>query len=224
MSGAVYQPTTVTYESNGASERWQDRPISYLTTSVTQAARRPCWNLASCMPSRNVLPIILISTCVGCFSLGLVLLINGAIGYAEPSDAQEDTNLILTVFGAVFLSLSVLLFACFLRATRRLCWRRRAVKESSPGGASAPGDLQAATNPSTDLLVAAQYAPVPEVATNGGAYNAAAGNGIDEEERKRLMNEQENHKEITNEDADRMVESDPRIVLRPLNSSAQEEA
>lgn len=68
QSSAVYQPTTVTYEANGRPDRWQDRPISYLASSVTQAARRPCG--LSCLPSRNLLPVVLITSCVACFSLG----------------------------------------------------------------------------------------------------------------------------------------------------------
>lgn len=68
MSGAVYQPTTVQYESNGTPDRWQNRPISYLG-SISQNARRPC---LSCLPSRNVLPLVLITSCVASFSLGYV--------------------------------------------------------------------------------------------------------------------------------------------------------
>lgn len=64
MSGAVYQPTTM----QEPQERWHDRPISYLASTVSQTARRPCG--LNCLPSRNVLPLVLISSCVACFSLG----------------------------------------------------------------------------------------------------------------------------------------------------------
>ncbi|KAJ8943261.1 hypothetical protein NQ318_017278 [Aromia moschata] len=150
MSGAVYQPTTVTYESNGPQERWQDRPISYLASTVTQTARRPCG--LNCLPSRNFLPIILISSCIACFALGLVLLIHGALGYSETAENKEDIYLVVTIFGAIFFALSILLFVFFLRLTRRMCWRNVKDHMGTSGG-------QALTvNPSTDLLVTAQYA------------------------------------------------------------------
>lgn len=87
-------------------------------------------------------------------------------------------------------------------------------------------------NPSTDLLVTAQYAPVSEVVYQPPTTN-------EDTEQSKLM-PQEN-KELrwialfskllelifefisSNEDTDRMVERDPRIVLRPLNPPAHEE-
>ncbi|CAH1108449.1 unnamed protein product [Psylliodes chrysocephalus] len=205
MSGAVYQPTTITYESNGPQERWQDRPISYLASSVSQSARRPCG--ISCLPSRNVLPIVLVSTCVACFIIGLIMLIQGAMGYSETSENKEDIFLVVTIFGAVLFAISILLFVFFIRLTRRMCWRNTKDHLDTSGG-------QALTvNPSTDLLVTAQYAPVSEV-----AYQPAQ---QEDSEQSKLM-PQEN-KDLINEDTDRMVERDPRIVLRPLNTPAHEE-
>lgn len=63
-------------------------------------------------------------------------------------------------------------------------------------------------NPSTDLLVTAQYAPVSEVAYQ--PPNLVA----DEEERRKLMG---SDNKDCNEENERMLEPDPRIVLRPLN-------
>ncbi|XP_019865469.1 uncharacterized protein LOC109594669 [Aethina tumida] len=204
MSGAVYQPTTVQYESNGHQERWQDRPISYLASTVSQTARRPCG--INCLPSRNVLPIILITSCVACFSLGLVMLIHGAVGYSDNPEDKEGVYLAVTIFGAVFFALSILLFVFFLRLTRRMCWRNIKDHLNSSGGQNLT------VNPSTDLLVAAQYAPVSEV-----AYQPTP----EDSEQSKLMPHE--NKDITNEEADRMVERDPRIVLRPLNPVAHEE-
>ncbi|XP_076263963.1 uncharacterized protein LOC143198482 isoform X2 [Rhynchophorus ferrugineus] len=204
MSGAVYQPTTVTYESNGPPENWQDRPISYLG-SISQTARRPCG--LSCLPSRNVLPLVLITSCIACFSLGLVMLINGALGYSETSENKEDIYLIVTIFGALFFALSILLFMFFMRITRRMCWRNVKDHMSTSGGQNLT------VNPSTDLLVTAQYAPVSEV-----VYEPTK---TEDTEQSKLM--PLDNKEITNEDADRMVENDPRIVLRPLNAAINEE-
>lgn len=161
----------------------------------------------NCFPSRSILPIILISTCVASFSLGLVMLIHGALGYSENPENTEDFYLVITIIGAILFALSILLFVFFLRLTRRMCWRNVKDHMGTSGG-------QALTvNPSTDLLVAAQYAPVSEV-----AYQPAQ---QEDTEQSKLM-PQEN-KELTNEDTDRMVESDPRIVLRPLNPPAHEE-
>ncbi|XP_030745409.1 uncharacterized protein LOC115874397 isoform X2 [Sitophilus oryzae] len=204
MSGAVYQPTTVTYESNGPADRWQDRPISYLG-SISQSGRRPCG--LSCLPSRNVLPLVLITSCIACFALGLAMLINGALGYSETSENKEDVYLIVTIFGALFFALSILLFLFFMRITRRMCWRNAKDHLGTSGGQNLT------VNPSTDLLVTAQYAPVSEVVYEGTKS--------DDTEQSKLMSHET--KEISNEDADRMVENDPRIVLRPLNSVVNEE-
>ncbi|KAL1498021.1 hypothetical protein ABEB36_008884 [Hypothenemus hampei] len=204
MSGAVYQPTTVQYESNSPPDNWQNRPISYLG-SISQSARRPC---SSCIPTRNVLPLVLITSCMACFTLGLVMLINGALGYSETSENKEDVYLIVTIFGALFFALSILLFVFFMRITRRMCWRNTKDHMGTPGGQNLT------VNPSTDLLVTAQYAPVSEV-----VYEPSK---TEDSEQSQLMPHQ-NNKEISNEDADRMVENDPRIVLRPLNATVNEE-
>ncbi|KAJ8986191.1 hypothetical protein NQ317_005665 [Molorchus minor] len=208
MSGAVYQPTTVTYESNGPQERWQDRPISYLASTVTQTARRPCGN--NCLPSRNFLPIILVLSCVACFSLGLVLLIQGPLGYSDAAQSEGDVDiyLVITIFGAISFAVSILLFGNVFPTSNKTH-----VLENSKDHMGTAGGQALTVNPSTDLLVAAQYAPVSEV-----AYQPAQ---QEDTEQSKLM-PQEN-KELTNEDTDRMVESDPRIVLRPLNTPAHEE-
>lgn len=59
QSGAVYQPTTVTYEANTSpQDRWSERPISYLT-SFTRTPGHPCG--LSCLPLRNFIPTLLLS-------------------------------------------------------------------------------------------------------------------------------------------------------------------
>ncbi|XP_023012979.1 uncharacterized protein [Leptinotarsa decemlineata] len=205
MSGAVYQPTTVTYESNGPQDRWQDRPISYLASTVSQSARRPCG--ISCLPSRNILPLVLVTSCVACLILGLAMLVHGAIGYSETPENKEDVYLVITVFGAIFFALSILLFVFFIRITRRMCWKNAKDHLGTSGGQALN------VNPSTDLLVTAQYAPVSEV-----AYQPAQ---QEDTEQSKLMSS--DNKDSINEDTDRMVERDPRIVLRPLNTAAHEE-
>lgn len=38
------------------------------------------------------------------------MLINGAMGYTETPDNKEDVYLVITIFGAIFFSISILLF------------------------------------------------------------------------------------------------------------------
>lgn len=78
QSGAVYQPTTVTYESNNSpQDRWSERPISYLAATVSQAARRPCG--IPCVPARNLLPIVLLITGITCLTIGYVHCLNNHV-------------------------------------------------------------------------------------------------------------------------------------------------
>lgn len=44
----------------------------------------------------------------------LVMLINGAMGYTETPDNQQDVYLVITIFGAIFFSLSILLFGKYI--------------------------------------------------------------------------------------------------------------
>lgn len=203
QSGAVYQPTTVTYEANTSpQDRWSERPISYLT-SFTRTPGHPCG--LSCSPLRNFIPTLLLTSSLIFLAVGLILLINGAIGFSDP-DKQEDTfYLVATILGVILFGTGVLFLGLFLRQSRRLCCRTG--KDPLD-----PATGQALTvNPSTDLLVAAQYAPVSEV-----AYQPP----VEDSEQSKLM-PQENKE--NNEDTDRMIERDPRIVLSPLNPTTHED-
>lgn len=42
------------------------------------------------------------------------MLINGALGYSETSENKGDIYLIVTIFGALFFALSILLFSKYL--------------------------------------------------------------------------------------------------------------
>ncbi|XP_031330657.1 uncharacterized protein LOC116179104 isoform X2 [Photinus pyralis] len=180
-SGAVYQPTTVTYEANASpQERWSDRPISYLTSFTRTSGAGAI-----------------------CAVIGLILLINGAIFYSDPQTIGEGFYLTCTILGALIFCVGVFLFGMFLRQSRRLCCRTGKDPLDPVTG-------QALTvNPSTDLLVAAQYAPVSEV-----AYQPPS----EDTEQSKLMPQE--HKD---EDTDRMIERDPRIVLSPLNPTTHED-
>ncbi|XP_050518805.1 uncharacterized protein LOC126892931, partial [Diabrotica virgifera virgifera] len=191
MSGAVYQPTTVTYESNGPHERWQDRPISYLTSPGPQSSRKP-----------QFIYIGFLSGSITALFFGLCIFIIGIKSYIRTADA---VNFMYIVFGPVFIGVGIVLLVWFLRISRLLCWKNPKDHLDTSGG-------QALTvNPSTDLLVTAQYAPISEI-----AYRPAA---PEDPELSKLMPQK--NKDLSNEDADRMVERDPRIVLRPLNTTEE---
>ncbi|CAG9826958.1 unnamed protein product [Diabrotica balteata] len=192
MSGAVYQPTTVTYESNGPHDRWQDRPISYLTSPGPQSSRRP-----------QFIPLGFLSASITALLGGVYIFIIGIQHYLSTADAA---NFIYIVFGPVFIGIGIFLLVWFLRISRLLCWRNPKDHLDTSGG-------QALTvNPSTDLLVTAQYAPISEI-----AYRPSA--PLEDTEQSKLMPQK--NKDLSNEDTDRMVERDPRIVLRPLNTTEE---
>lgn len=153
----------------------------------------------------RVMPMVHLTSGIACFAIGVTLLIHGAIGYSkEEADDSFYTIFICTgVFGIIF---AFVLFVLYLRVTRKLCFRTNKDHMDTSGA-------QALTvNPSTDLLVSAQYGPISEV-----AYQPRS----EDSEQSKLM-PQEN-KDVTIEDTDRMVETDPRIVLRPLNPHVHEE-
>ncbi|KAF5293506.1 hypothetical protein FQA39_LY02991 [Lamprigera yunnana] len=204
QSGAVYQPTTVTYEANTSpQDRWSERPISYLT-SFTRTTGNPCG--LTCLPSRNIVATVLLSSSLVLLAVGLILLINGAIGFSDSQKQDDSFYLVATIVGAILFGLGIILLGLFLRQSRRFCCH-------SGKDALDPTTGQALTvNPSTDLLVAAQYAPVSEV-----AYQPPT----EDTEQSKLM-PQENKE--SNEDTDRMIERDPRIVLSPLNPTTHEDA
>ncbi|XP_019771356.1 uncharacterized protein LOC109545241 isoform X1 [Dendroctonus ponderosae] len=201
MSGAVYRPTTVQYESNSPPERRQHRPISYLASISHRAT--PC---VTNLTWRKSLNLALICSCWTLFAIGIFMVMKGSIGYSESSDEVRDTYFVVTLTGAALIGLAFLIFLIYLRIKGQF---KREPKDHM--GSSSGQNLT--VNPSTDLLVTAQYAPVSEV-----VYERTK---CDDPEQSKLM--PQGNKEISNEDADRMVENDPRIVLRPLNAAMNEE-
>ncbi|XP_018333365.1 uncharacterized protein LOC108742595 isoform X2 [Agrilus planipennis] len=151
QSGAVYQPTTVTYEGTSSPQGgWTNRPISYLS-SFSRTPGHPC--RLPCFPIRNIIPTLFLILSTVFLAVGIVLILNGAINYGG-----EDIYLILTISGALLFTIGIVFLGLFLRQSKRNCCRIG--KDPLD-----PATGQALTvNPSTDLLVAAQYAPVPEVA------------------------------------------------------------
>ncbi|CAG9786084.1 unnamed protein product [Diatraea saccharalis] len=144
-TSAVYQPTTVTYEQQPNDQRW-NCPMSYFSRRVTSSLNRTnCIRIGLCL-----LGSIL-------FIIGLALAIAGGVQYssASPSDSPEtpECGLRTLIAGGVTLCLG-LLFA----GIGGWAWTSRwgGGKEAPSSGAAA----LTALNPSTDPLVAAQYAPV----------------------------------------------------------------
>ncbi|XP_044732876.1 uncharacterized protein LOC123295552 isoform X2 [Chrysoperla carnea] len=235
-SGPVYQPTTVTYEQQtpengnaGPTATWT-RPVSYLSQTVSSHPNR----------ARFVQWITLIlGICL--IASGLIMVVDGTIDYNDTtttttttthqnvtpsaannsSDATESSvenstttevqrghasDLVCAIVGILLTIVGIFFVGVYVRSCRRrkTCtwWRGKDLTSSNTreNGVAA----SAAMNPSTDLLVTAQYAPVSEVAYQPPAALAA-------EERSKLMAENKD----CGEESDRMLESDPRIVLRP---------
>ncbi|CAH2037292.1 unnamed protein product, partial [Iphiclides podalirius] len=143
-TSAVYQPTTVTYEQQPNDQRW-NCPISYFSRRVTSSLNRAvCVRLGLCLMGSTL------------FIIGLALLIAGGVQMSNAGTSTQhgaDDGLGALIAGGVILCLG-LLFA----GIGGWAWSARwgGGKEAPPSGAAA----LTALNPSTDPLVAAQYAPV----------------------------------------------------------------
>ncbi|VVC89076.1 uncharacterized protein LOC126979258 [Leptidea sinapis] len=142
-ASAVYQPTTVTYEQQPTDQRW-NCPISYFSRRVTSSLNRAlCILIALCLLGGTL------------FLVGLGLLIAAGVQYSNaPPSSQDGTYIGLSpIGGGVILSLGLLFVGFGVWA-----WKSRwgGGKEQQSSGAAA----LTALNPSTDPLVAAQYAPV----------------------------------------------------------------
>nr|CAD7429122.1 unnamed protein product [Timema monikensis] len=212
-SGPVYQPTTVTYEQQSD---WT--PVSYLSQTVGNGVNR----------SRCLQWTLLI---LGLFSLaaGLIMVIEGAVDYSDTSQREtkvgndedeeeedESTKDLLIIIGGTALTIvgALLLFLYYRMARRRKgcpCFPTKEQRLARQLDNQAGNGQVLNLNPSTDLLVTAQYAPVSEISYQPPAVS-------EEEETRKLMGS--DNKECV-EESERMLESDPRIVLRP-RSHAEE--
>ncbi|XP_063235232.1 uncharacterized protein LOC134538128 [Bacillus rossius redtenbacheri] len=205
-SGPVYQPTTVTYEQQSD---WT--PVSYLSQTVGNGMNRP----------RCVQWVLLI---LGLFTLaaGLIMIVEGAVDYAdsrqhgrgeglERDDSGDDytKDVAIMVGGSLLGLLGILMLLLYARMSRRRkgcpCFPSKEQRLARQLDSQAGNGQVLTLNPSTDLLVTAQYAPVSEIAYQPPAVS-------EEEETRKLMGS--DNKECV-EESERMLESDPRIVLRP---------
>ncbi|CAG9584755.1 unnamed protein product [Danaus chrysippus] len=140
-TSAVYQPTTVTYEQQPNDQRW-NCPISYFSRRVTSSLNRAlCIRVALCLLGSTF------------FIIGLALLIAGGVQYSDSTAPTQDDN----GFGALIAGGVILCLGLLFAGIGGWAWSSR-----WGGGKEATNNAAALTalNPSTDPLVAAQYAPV----------------------------------------------------------------
>ncbi|XP_034241894.1 uncharacterized protein LOC117645684 isoform X4 [Thrips palmi] len=189
-SGPVYQPTTVSYEQHG--------PSGYLSQTVSQGLRG----------ARCTQWLLLI---LGLFSLaaGLIMVIEGAVDIGNKHQHEidssnsnlpegESTDLVILIIGAILMLIGLLMLSYYVRAERR--------RKNCPCFPSK--EQRMARQLRENQAGNGQYAPVSEVAYQ--PPNLVA----DEEERRKLMG---SDNKDCNEESERMLEPDPRIVLRPLS-------
>lgn len=199
-SGPVYQPTTVSYEQHGD---WAPR-TGYLSQTVGSGFTR-----TQCL---QWLVLVL-----GLFAVaaGLMMAIEGTVRYHATEDVEglkQETSgdLIIAVSGALLLLVGLILLAGYASIVRRRrscpCFpsKEQRLARQLRDGPGSNGQILTLGPSSTDMLVTAQYGPVSEI-----AYQQPP--TVDEEETRKLMD----HKESLEEN-ERMLEQDPRIVLRPL--------
>lgn len=118
-SSPVYQPTTVTYESTSPPERWSNRPVSYLSATVSRTARGPCGS--QCFPSRGCLPYALLALGLLTLAAGIAMIVEGSLQYnadikRESGDKDEVTevagntaDLVIAIAGGIFIIVALIL-------------------------------------------------------------------------------------------------------------------
>lgn len=196
-SGPVYQPTTVTYEQQSD---WA--PVSYLSQTVNNGVNRS-----------KCLQWLLLVVGLFCIAAGLIMLVEGAVDYSEVQHGKEDRDttgdLAIAITGGVLTVVGIFFIGFYIRVARRRkgcpCFPSKDQRLARQLDNQGTNGQILTLNPSTDLLVTAQYGPVSEIAYQPPAVS-------EEEETRKLMGS--DNKEC-NEETERMLESDPRIVLRP---------
>ncbi|XP_046394634.1 uncharacterized protein LOC124162208 isoform X3 [Ischnura elegans] len=222
-SGPVYQPTTVSYEQQSD---WT--PTGYLSQTVS-----------SSLPSRGkCLQWLVLAIGVLTFAAGLIMAVEGAIDYenqarnfednpplpslssplppAESPPSHSVVDLVVAIFGALLMVIGIVMIMAYVQMVRkrkRFMLRCLATKEQTlvrqlRDNQVQNGQILTLGPSTTDLLLTAQYGPVSEI-----AYQPPIVVEEEEEETRTLMGSE--NKECV-EESERMLEADPRIVLRPL--------
>lgn len=126
-------------------------------------------------------------------------------------DDSATGNVIIAVAGALILIIGIFLLGVYVRIVRKRkgcpCFPTKEQRLARQLDTQSGNGQILTLNPSTDLLVTAQYGPVSEIAYQPPQVS-------EEEETRKLM--ASDHKECTEEN-ERMLDPDPRIVLRPLS-------
>lgn len=118
-SSPVYQPTTVTYESTSPPERWTNRPVSYLSATVSRTARGPCGT--PCLPPRGCLPYALLALGLLTLAAGIVMIVEGSLQYNADTRPKSDdkgeitevsgktADLVVAIAGGIFVVVALIL-------------------------------------------------------------------------------------------------------------------
>ncbi|KAG8225928.1 hypothetical protein J437_LFUL005964 [Ladona fulva] len=221
-SGPVYQPTTVSYEQQSD---WT--PTTYLSQTVSNN-----------LPSRHkCLQWLILAVGVLTLAAGLIMTVEGAIDYGNQASVCEDKlpspppsalpppkadsnhsviDLVVALFGALLIVIGIVMIMAYIQMARRRkgCWipclaskEQNLVRQLRDNQAQ-NGQILTLGPSTTDLLVTAQYGPVSEI-----AYQPPIVVEEEEEETRTLMGSE--NKECL-EEGERILDADPRIVLRPL--------
>lgn len=216
-SGPVYQPTTVSYETRPGTGAGGGLLAQTTAASSLKMLRKPAAQMA-------VLVFGLIS-----LAAGIVMIASGSADYSDTEQhpethpdgtttPEEQLDIGLIVAGVFITILGFVLLGLYIKVAE---WRRNCVcpytfskKQSLARQLQGnSGGQILALNPSTDPLVShTQYAPVSEIPTRQE----------EEEERRNLMPDNKDSCLSSAEESDRMLDPDPRIVLRPIGNSVED--
>lgn len=213
-SGPVYQPTTVSYEQQN---EWSQQD-SYMSESGNPPSLR----------NPRCLQWLILALGVSTFAVGLLMCIQGIVTLSsDNSDLEFNavpktgprisplSGLVFAIVGAVLMVVGILLVSVYVRLVRNCtgcpCFPSKEQRLARQLDHQATNGQILTLNPSTDLLVTAQYGPVSEIAYQPPAVS-------EQEEMSKLM---ANDNKECNEESERMLESDPRIVLRPLSHNEE---
>lgn len=216
-SGPVYQPTTVSYETRPGTGAGGGLLAQTTAASSLKMLRKPATQMA-------VLVFGLIS-----LAAGIVMIASGSADYSDteqhpethPADGsttpEEQLDIGLIVAGVFITIMGFATLGLYIKVAE---WRRNCVcpctfskKQSLARQLQGnSGGQILALNPSTDPLVShTQYAPVSEIPTRQ-----------EDEERRNLMPDNKDSCLSSAEESDRMLDPDPRIVLRPIGQSVED--
>lgn len=208
--GPVYQPTTVSYETRpGAGGGMLAQTTA---ASSLKMLRKPAAQI-------SVLIFGLIS-----LAAGVAMIASGSADYSDTeqhpeahqngeSSPEEQLDIGFIVTGVFITIMGFILLGLYIKVAD---WRKHCVCPcvlSKKQGLARQlqgnsGGQILALNPSTDPLVShTQYAPVSEIPARQ-----------EDEERRNLMPDNKDSCLSSAEESDRMLDPDPRIVLRPIGT------